>query len=94
MKTLAIVIGVMALPLIGEAGPSSPSGNFNQAVLRQDFTGQGTYHRIGMIREQERAVAARPTPDPATPRVQSGSWLVRLWNTIFPPRKSTTRSKP
>jgi hypothetical protein len=93
MKTLVLIVGVLACTAIAEAGPSTPSRTFNQSITRQDFTGQGTYHRLGLIREQDRALATRGTSTSPQHPARKG-WLARLWNTLFPPRNRPDSPTP
>jgi hypothetical protein len=85
MKTLAILVFAM-LTIGAWAGPSSP-GTFIPSITRQDLTGQGSFHRIGLIREQERAIAASERAATAAPREKSPSILERLCKSLFPNRK-------
>jgi hypothetical protein len=56
MKKL-LLLGLLAAPLASTAGPPSPRV-FVGPLMRQDLTGQGAFHRLGLFREQEQAIAA------------------------------------
>ena len=56
-----ILLAVMATSATCVAGP--PDGpprisRFIAPTMRQDLTGQGVFHRLGLLREQRRAIAA------------------------------------
>jgi hypothetical protein len=90
-SAVPVVLAFSALTAFG--GPSSPVG-FQAAITRQDFTGQGTYHRIGLLREQDRALAAARTVTPPAPvEPRAPSIFQRLWNSLFPPRSPQTTTK-
>jgi hypothetical protein len=73
------------------AGPSGGQANFLESSRRQDFTGEGTYHRIGLLREQDaainRASAAQPKAT-RSPKPNLWQWLSGL----FQPRSSKSPS--
>lgn len=94
MKTAVLAMVMAALAASAQAGPAS-TNQFTAPAMRQDLTGQGTYHRLGMLREQDRAVAKvpSPTPTPAGKDAPGESWLARAWRSIFP-LKPPQPSKP
>jgi len=57
MKRLALAL-MLAAPATLFSGPPSPHV-FIAPLMRQDLTGQGAFHRLGLLREQSRAVAAQ-----------------------------------
>jgi len=65
------------------AGPSSPH-KFVPSIMRQDFTGQGSFHRQGLVREQSRALAAQRKASSQT--TKKPSELCRFWQSLFPPK--------
>lgn len=94
MKTLCVVILFLGTAIGASAGTSAPH-SFRSSAVRQDFTGQGTYHRIGLVREQNRAVAAAQraaaSEGSARPPTRPG-FLVRLWQSLFPPRSQKSQA--
>ncbi len=88
MKTLAATL-ILLSAVLSMAGPSS--GSFTPAATRQDLTGQGTFHRQGLIRQQERAVASGQAArtSPPSSKKKSTCFFADLWNSLFP-----KKSKP
>lgn len=80
MKTtlLSVLIMAASLPVI-EAGPSTGAERFVESSRRQDFTGEGTYHRIGLIREQRRAVKAAECASAENPHRNLWQSFTRLF---------------
>lgn len=88
----ATLFAMMVFCLHANAGPAPRPKDFIPSVTRQDFTGQGTFHRQGLIREQERARnldrTAR-TQDAAVVKKSSGCFLAKFWQSLFS-KKSLT----
>jgi len=83
----ATVLLAMCLIMTGAtllvAGPSAPH-NFVPSITRQDFTGQGSFHRQGIVREQDRALAAQRKASSQISKTPSA--LCRFWQSLFPPK--------
>lgn len=82
MRTLLLSVLIMAASLpVTEGGPSADAGRFVESSRRQDFTGEGTYHRIGLLREQRRVVegVATASASEAEPRRNLWQSFTRLF---------------
>jgi len=87
MKASLMVVLLFANTMAVWGGPSSP-GSFTPSITRQDFTGQGTYHRQGLIREQNRALSTRPPAESS--RKTRPCFLEKIWTSLFQKKSART----
>lgn len=84
MKHLLLATIIMATGVsVAQAGPSTGQASFLESSRRQDFTGQGTYHRIGLFREQRNAtrlIKTEATSSARTPRRTLWQSFCRLFH--------------
>lgn len=88
------IVGMFCLPAGPlQAGPGGGQANFLESSRRQDFTGEGTYHRQGLLREQEavikRVTSARTQSEPP-PKRDLWQWIRSLFQ---PKSKKSTSSE-
>ncbi len=94
MKGLAALMVLLAAIVTARSGPSSAAGTFTPSIIRQDFTGHGTFHRVGLIREQNSALTAQRTAQTRPSRAARSSFLARLWQSLFRRNPSTSNPTP
>ncbi len=66
----------------GNAGPGGGQSDFLESSRRQDFTGKGTYHRQGLLREQDAAIrlsSANQGKSKSAPKYDAWRWFRDLF---------------